>query len=283
MTEKVLVTPAELSEMLKSEAIVLIDTRSPDSYAAGHLPGEVNLREIFSYLAISTPEGGAAMRDKFTAVRGRRAGRPGDGGGLRGGHGLRLRPILPRLGPAALSRLPKVQILHGGYAGWTAAGLPITTVVRADAADVRPRSESRRHARGPAGHAGRGPRSQSRQARRARWRGMDRREFVPVRQGILPAQGSDSRGRLDRVAPDDEADTERSHVQVDPDAILAECARRGISPETPVVLYCFKGASASNTMVALNEAGIRNVQALFRLLERVVARSGAADRRGASL
>ena len=70
MTEKVLVTPAELSEMLKSEAIVLIDSRSPASYAAGHLPGAVNIHEIFTYLAMSTPEGVAAMRDKFAAVFG---------------------------------------------------------------------------------------------------------------------------------------------------------------------------------------------------------------------
>ena len=32
--------------------------------------------------------------------------------------------------------------------------------------------------------------------------------------------------------------------------ILAECATVGITPKTPVVLYCFKGARASNTLVA---------------------------------
>ena len=47
------------------------------------------------------------------------------------------------------------------------------------------------------------------------------------------------------------------------DEILAECATVGITPQTPVVLYCFKGARASNTLVALKEAGVENVTLYF--------------------
>ena len=35
------------------------------------------------------------------------------------------------------------------------------------------------------------------------------------------------------------------------------------TPTTPVVLYCFKGARASNTLVALKEAGIEDVTLYF--------------------
>ena len=45
--------------------------------------------------------------------------------------------------------------------------------------------------------------------------------------------------------------------------ILAECATVGITPQTPVVLYCFKGARASNTLVALKEAGVDDVRMYF--------------------
>src|SRR6185436_7774929 len=45
--------------------------------------------------------------------------------------------------------------------------------------------------------------------------------------------------------------------------ILAECATVGITPDTPVMLYCFKGARASNTFVALKEAGIKNARIYF--------------------
>src|ERR1700726_2149676 len=125
MSEKVLITPAELSDMIKSESIVLIDTRDPATYAAGHLPGAVNIHDIFTYLATSTPEGVAAMRNKFAAIFG--------DAGLSGkemaivyeqsmntgfGQSCRGYVLLKYLG------YPKLRILHGGYAAWTAAGPP---------------------------------------------------------------------------------------------------------------------------------------------------------------
>src|SRR5664279_20498 len=146
MTEKVLVTPAELSDMLTSEPIVVIDTRDPATYAAGHLPGAVNIHDIFTYLAMSTPDGVAAMRDKFAAVFG--------AAGLSGaetavvyeqsmntgfGQSCRGYVLLRYLG------YPKVKILHGGYAAWSAANLPITTEVptpKASSFTVDPKAAS---------------------------------------------------------------------------------------------------------------------------------------------
>src|ERR1700747_2166042 len=134
MSEKVLVTPAELSGMMNSEPIVLIDTRDPATYAAGHLPDAVNIHDIFTYLATSTPEGLKALTDKFATAFG--------GAGLSGaetaviyeqsmttgfGQSCRGYVLLRYLG------YPKVLILHGGYAAWTAAGLPPSTAARAPA------------------------------------------------------------------------------------------------------------------------------------------------------
>ena len=45
--------------------------------------------------------------------------------------------------------------------------------------------------------------------------------------------------------------------------ILAECASVGITPATTVYLFCFKGARASNSLVALKEAGITDVRLYF--------------------
>src|SRR5262245_1461581 len=130
MSEKVLVTPAELSDMIKSEPIVLIDTRDPATYAAGHLPDAVNIHDIFTYLATSTPEGVAAMRDKFADIFGA-AGLSGTETAvvyeqsMNSGFGQSCRGyvLLRYLG------YPKLQILHGGYVAWTAAGLPTSTAV----------------------------------------------------------------------------------------------------------------------------------------------------------
>jgi thiosulfate/3-mercaptopyruvate sulfurtransferase len=44
MSEKVLVSPTELSSLLKTEKVVMIDTRDPATYAAGHITGAVNGR-----------------------------------------------------------------------------------------------------------------------------------------------------------------------------------------------------------------------------------------------
>jgi thiosulfate/3-mercaptopyruvate sulfurtransferase len=48
-----------------------------------------------------------------------------------------------------------------------------------------------------------------------------------------------------------------------PDEIRAEAHTAGIGADTPVYLYCFKGARASNTLVALKEAGVRDVRMYF--------------------
>src|SRR5260370_16479010 len=130
MSEKVLVTPAELSDLIKSEPIVLVDTRDPATYAAGHLPNAVNIHDIFTYLATSTPEGVAAMRDKFAGIFGA-AGLSGKETAIvyeqsmNSGFGQSCRGyvLLRYLG------YPRVMILHGGYVAWTAASLPTSTAV----------------------------------------------------------------------------------------------------------------------------------------------------------
>ena len=130
MSEKVLITPAELSDMVKTEPTVVIDTRDPATYAAGHLPDAVNIHDIFTYLATSTPDGVAAMREKFASIFG--------AAGLSGaetavvyeqsmntgfGQSCRGYVLLRYLG------YPKIKILHGGYVAWTAAGMPTSTAV----------------------------------------------------------------------------------------------------------------------------------------------------------
>lgn len=47
------------------------------------------------------------------------------------------------------------------------------------------------------------------------------------------------------------------------DEVLAECLTVGIALDTPVIVYCFKGARASNTHFILKEAGIRDVKIYF--------------------
>jgi len=71
MYESPLTTPEALAGCLESrEPLVLLDTRTPEEYAAGHIPGAVNIREIFTYLATSTAGGLDALAGTFAELFG---------------------------------------------------------------------------------------------------------------------------------------------------------------------------------------------------------------------
>jgi thiosulfate/3-mercaptopyruvate sulfurtransferase len=264
MSEKVLVSPAELSEIMKSEPVVLIDSRDPATYSAGHLPDAVNVHDIFTYLATSTPDGVAAMREKFAAIFGA-AGLSGSETAvvyeqsMNSGFGQSCRGyvLLRYLG------YPKIKILHGGYLAWTAAGLPITTAVPTPSAKFFPLDPSA---------AGILVDLQGMKAAVADHnmvkldtRDVDEwiadssspygKDFCP-RKGRIPGAVWIEWYRMMKPSP-------AGPMFKSSEEILAECATVGITPETPVVLYCFKGARASNTLVALKEAGIENVTLYF--------------------
>ncbi len=49
----------------------------------------------------------------------------------------------------------------------------------------------------------------------------------------------------------------------DPEEVLKLCAAKGITLDQKIIVYCFKGARASNTYIALKEAGFKNVTNYF--------------------
>ncbi len=263
MTDKVLLTPAELQGMMGPD-VVVIDTRSPDAYAAGHVPGAVNVHEIFTYLATSTPEGMAALRQKFadafgaaglsgaeTAVCYEESMNSGFGQSCRGYF------LLSWLG------YDKARVLHGGMQAWKTAGLPVSTDPAQPTAKSFPLSEA----------------------------GSD---MMIDSDAMLAAVGNDAIVKLDVRDVDEWIGTSSSPYGPDfcprkgripgarwlewyrlmkptgagpmfksADEIMAEAYTVGIGPATPVYLYCFKGARASNTLVALREAGVSDVRMYF--------------------
>src|SRR6202047_4263094 len=126
----VLISAGELTDLISKEPCVIIDTRNPDAYGAGHIPKAVNVHEIFTFLATSTPEGMQELKTKFadafgkaglsgkeTAVIYEQSMNSGFGQSCRGYY------LLTMLG------YPKVKVLHGGFDAWAAKGLPTTTAV----------------------------------------------------------------------------------------------------------------------------------------------------------
>ncbi|MCW8305825.1 sulfurtransferase [Acidiphilium sp. PA] len=260
----VLMTPAELDAAMTSGGIVVIDTRNPAAYAEGHIPGAFNLHDIFTYLATSTPEGMAELRGKFADAFGA-LGLSGAEtavfyeGSMNSGFGQSCRGyfLLQYLG------YKNAKILHGGLAAWTAAGMPLAT----EAATPTP-------AAFPVTDAGKGLILTKDDILAAlddksialldvrdvdEWVGESSspygKDFCP-RKGRLPGARWIEWYRM--MKP-----TAAGPMLKSKNEILAECATVGITPASKVYIYCFKGARASNSYVALAEAGITNTAIYF--------------------
>jgi thiosulfate/3-mercaptopyruvate sulfurtransferase len=263
MEVKPLISPEELSTLLRQEPVVVIDTRDPEAYADAHIPGAVNIREIFTYLATSSPEGLGSLQYEFAKLLGT-AGISGperiviyeDAMNKGFGQSCRGYFLLRYLGCA------NVSVLHGGYQAWVAAGLPTTSelpsplpktfILRLDPSimvttdemlaaiddpgvvilDVRDRDEWVAESSSPYGV-----------------------DFCP-RKGRIP--GAVWIEWYDLMKPDATIATFKS-----PTEVLSLCAKVGITPESTVYIYCFKGSRASNSLIALKEAGIKDVRNYF--------------------
>jgi thiosulfate/3-mercaptopyruvate sulfurtransferase len=260
----VLISPSDLASFMKSEPVVVIDTRNPDAYAAGHLPGAVNIHEIFTFLATSTPEGFAELRSKFADLFGK-AGLSGKETAviyeqsMDSGFGQSCRGyfLLTFLG------YPKIKVLHGGINAWNAAKMPVSTEVPKPTPAVFPVDEA------AAGiiidaetmlAAVANPGIAKLDVRDVdEWIGESSspygKDFCP-RKGRIPGAKWIEWYRM--MKPTAEGPRFKSKTEV-----LAECASVGITTETPIYLYCFKGARASNTLLALKDAGVKDVKMYF--------------------
>lgn len=260
----VLINPAELEALMSQEPLVIIDTRAPEAYAQSHIPGAVNLRDIFTYLATSDDEGLAALQHTFAAEFGA-AGLSGAETAvlyeesMNTGFGQSCRGyfLLKSLG------YPKVKVLHGGFQAWRGAGLGISDVVPAPVAaefplDIQPGSvmigwEEMLDSLDDPSIVRLDVRDVD------EWIGQSSSPYGPdfcPRKGRIP--GSVWLEWYRMMKPGDEGSVFKSG-----DEVLAECQTVGIHPDSRVYLYCFKGARASNTYLALKEAGVRDVKVYF--------------------
>ena len=114
MSGQVLIEPAQLQQAMTTEPIVVIDTRDPGAYAKGHIPGAINLREIFTYLATTDHEGLEAMQHKFAEAFG--------AAGLSG----KETAVVYEDAPAKEAGVRDVKIYFGSWNEWSRApALPI--------------------------------------------------------------------------------------------------------------------------------------------------------------
>lgn len=263
MEVSALISPIQLATLKEREPVVVIDTRAPEDYAVSHIPGAVNIREIFTHLSNSTPEALAGLQSLFAELLGA-AGLSGEEraviyeDSMNTGYGQSCRGyfLLKYLG------YPKVSILHGGYRAWESAGLATTAEIPVPQKKLLPleldtsimvTTEEMLRALND-------PKIIKLDVRDYdEWMGESSSpygvDFCP-RKGRIP--GAVWIEWYELMVPDAEIPMFKSTEE-----ILNLCREVGITPDSTVYIYCFKGSRASNTLLALQEAGIKDVKNYF--------------------
>lgn len=263
MSAKTLIFPAELASLLTQKSLFIIDTRSPEEYQISHIPGAVNIREIFTYLAGSTADDLLSLQLYFAEIFGK-AGISGQEhiiiyeDAINKGYGQSCRGyfLLKYLG------CPMVSILYGGYRAWIDVKLPTTTEI--------PLPQPQKFTINP-NPAIMVTKEQMLQALNDpkviildvrdsnEWLGSVSSPYAPdfcPRKGKIPGAVWIEWYRF--MTQDNHIPLFRSQQE-----ILEICQEVGITPESTVYIYCFKGSRAANTLIALQSAGIKNVKNYF--------------------
>lgn len=255
MSQKILFSPAEAAAAMQADKAVLIDIRAPEAYQAGHIAGAVNVPDVFSYLAETSPSGLQALHDQFAELFGR-AGLDGekiaivyeDALNTRYGGSCRGYWLLQYLG------YPQVGILDGGLRAWQEAGGAVDSVAAMPAVAVfptRPRTElltTKHEMRAALAD----PAIKLLDNRdRDEWLGESSspygKDFAP-RKGRIPGAVWLEWYEL--------MDTSQSVAAFkSAEQVRALAAERGLTPADDIIIYCFKGARAANTYVAMKLAG----------------------------
>ncbi|SCC95494.1 hypothetical protein THIX_90263 [Thiomonas sp. X19] len=279
MNARILISPADLAAAMKTGPMVIIDTRDPEAYAKGHLPGAVNLRDILTHLAISTPQGRQELQQRFADEFGA-AGLSGAETAVLCGEfdEQRLRPVLPRLFPAHRPRLPQ-----GEGAAWRLCGMGRSGHAgepgrpHAQGGDLPAEGQRGRGDDRQTPDAGRARRPLHRHSRRARCRRVGRHQFLTLWPGLLPAQGPHSRCALAGAVPHDEAHAAGPDVQGagGNSGRMRHGGHRAAVHRPPRLL---QGRARLQHRPGAAAGGSEEGEEVLRLVERMVARSVPADR-----
>lgn len=263
MSNGSLIEIEELKGMLGQKDVVILDTRDEESYLRGHIPGAVNVHEIFTYLALSENGGYAAMCQAFEKIFSRAGIKAGDQvivyeDAMDNGYGQSCRGLflLNYMGH------PNSYVLHGGLRAWKSKDYPLNSEgVKPQVSDfkVNPNADmiitndQMLKAINDPGIVILDVRDY------AEWIGANSSpygyDYAP-RKGHIPNAIWLEWYRLMR------------HKQGIPwfrtnEEVLSILEQLEITINTKVYLYCFKGARTSNTFTAMKNAGVKDVRNYF--------------------
>jgi thiosulfate/3-mercaptopyruvate sulfurtransferase len=257
-----LLAPIELSSLLDSGQVRVIDTRPANAFAKSHIRSAINLRSIFAYLPTDENGGLAGMAQSF-AQELTNAGIDRDDSLViyeddwSAGYGQSCRghAILRFLGHK------NVAVLHGGLPAWRRAGYPLSEATTPLASvhnqyrlTLNTADLAERHDVEAALASNIAVLVDCRDEEE--WNGKSSSPYGPdfcPRSGRIPgARWLEWRRLLQEI---------NGVWQFRlPSAILKECADVALTRHTEIILYCFKGSRAANTQLALWGAGFTHVR-----------------------
>jgi thiosulfate/3-mercaptopyruvate sulfurtransferase len=259
-----IIEAAKARQLLESKEAKFIDVRAPESYSEGHIPTAANVHTLFTYLPTSDDRGVRDLTDTFTEEL-RNAGIDGNEhvvtyeNSLNTLYGASCRAfyILRLLGH------PRVSVLGGGYEGWVQDGHPTTTEAKQLAKGTfQPKwNPSMWKGKMDVTEVLGDPNTVLLDVRDLdEWKGESSSpygvDFAP-RKGRLP-------GATHILWKDFMETRESGQMRFKrPEEIRSMCEAKGVTPDKEVIVYCFKGARASNTYLALKDAGFENVSNYF--------------------
>ena len=264
MENKILVSPSELYQHSTNpqEPLVIIDTRDPEEYAKEHIPGAVNLRDFFTYLATTDEEGYEAFRQHFSDLLSAAGVAPDSHvviyeDKMNNGFGQSCRGwlILQALGHKTAS------VLEGGINAWKNEGFPVSQECEPPKpSKFSPNPDAIGEVFVDKEEMLRAINDHDIQILDIRdqdeWEGLSSSPYGP---DFAPRKGRLERSvwlQWDKLMQDD------AHYLTS-EEIVAAMRQLGIKVHHKIYIYCFKGARAANTYVALRTAGFDNIKVYF--------------------
>lgn len=246
----------------------VLDTRTPEEFAVDHVEGAANVRECFTYLMPNTKAEGV---DELIATFARVFSEAGlnnsedeavvvyeDGMTTGFAQSCRTYFLLSLLGHK------RVFVMNGGYEAWKRAGYLISTAPSTHAPANFKLDVQRQLIAGvddvKAILAGESDYILLDDRDRAEWVGAS---SSPYGIDYTPRKGRIAGARWTEWYEYMEKDADGVWVMKSKESILAILARAGITKDTKVVCYCFKGSRASHTLMCLLECGLTGVRNYF--------------------
>lgn len=264
MTEKILYNCSEIEQLMQTGRVCLVDVRDSDDYLTGHIPGAVNLPEIFYRLCSTLGSGLSDLQTYFSELFSKAGIRMDqtlvfyeDKLNTRYGGSCRGYFISCYLGH------PDSGVLEGGLSQWLDEGHAISVeAVKPEKSNFVPQvNASIMASRDDVLQALRDRTAKLLDSRdEIEWMGESSspygKDFVPRKgrlSGAVWIEWYEFLRDLDKPVA----------LFKSPQEIRELCASHSLYPEDNIIIYCFKGARASNTYIALKIAGFSHIRNYF--------------------